>query len=1325
MRANTYQVLLIVSGVVVSALFGAFFYRELFPEYKIYQKDYVALEEFRSTYTHQPLPPFKEGIKQIVIEREDKGPAFVDRCTSCHVALQIPYFSPTKIAHDLNGNIIKTVDGHPLLIPNEDYIWKQLEEKIIGLKDPKVIESLKAQGDTAEIKHRLEEAERYEALKVAHVGEHEYDVTKVLSMHPLMGKETRPFEFHPIEEYGCTTCHSGNGRGLVSDKAHGPVFDGDYGIEDLGHELKFLESDSENDPLFARVFNHKPGHELLFQTEPLLVGSLLQAKCVQCHQRSDVQLTGVAESTSKLAQQRLGLLKTLTTTYEKEKEALADLLKLHLMMSEKGYDETINYLKANLSNYILPAAVLENNASQIKYIEHLNQKEALEKINQELVAMIGSDALVQILENEYKEKGTEAITPFLEKYQSDPTATGRLFVTGKALDLNQELALHAEEVEQSFSSAVKDPKLMSALTSDVDVLTQNFQRGQELYISQACYACHRIGGFSRGGVGPELTKAGDLYPWYMKRKLKWPQGDLATSTMPNMRLDHVELQDLMTFLFAQKGGNQAVSKTNYQAGMQAWEAGKKMAWEKPIAPSQMYDLRYAMTTFAVEGCAACHRLKGFESNVGFKESTDEVKLSAQKQWFKKIFPEVVHYGMYDEELPGSELVDRIEKNAQEIDQIINPEKNKNGLIEEIDAKHPEVIESLYSPFRYASRAKDNHFKTLISQETDAAKIEQLKKEWKEWKERVHRVLMIYIETYGLGRLIGPHLNWSGIYRSDEWLMEHFKNPTGHVPRSIMPVFPFDETKFYSLTYMLDKLGVRNRNEVRQQWNVHGFNPKEAFEMLCAQCHGIDLYGNGAIAEWIYPIPKNLHNPEFLRNLTREKVIYSIQHGVQGTPMPPWGEVAENKQESIQKISGGVPVLNEAEIEYLVDWLFSSLPGGEVIKDASDVQKWDYTAEDVIKELKNENEQLDFEKINPTAGIGFKIQNSYASFFPLAQVIMNPKIEPLDVESVFDILPDPMNKDKKEYFIKKKYYTARNIEEGSHFFLLNCAVCHGTEGDGSGARSTMMKDAKPRMLSNLDWIRSKDDLRLLQSIKYGVPGTSMTPWGDLTSSLQRLQLVMFIRTLSQEKDLRDRLDEALFQTYEPEQLIIENARIEGSQDKERLQVVLKDLKEEQIELQRGVSGGKIEPAAASKVYEAILENESKINQLQLKDEEFLRLRVNLKRERDLYYSVGIALIGKNLGDAVFTNYLEMIRLTGKRDELKVNVDKIRALRDRIVAFIESKIKELEKQLQSITDQMATKEKKEEMGVIQGEIDGLKKIKGRLITDSEEALRLAEK
>ena len=71
-------------------------------------------------------------------------------------------------------------------------------------------------------------------------------------------------------------------------------------------------------------------------------------------------------------------------------------------------------------------------------------------------------------------------------------------------------------------------------------------------------------------------------------------------------------------------------------------------------------------------------------------------------------------------------------------------------------------------------------------------------------------------------------------------------------------------------------------------------------------------------------------------------------------------------------------------------------------------------------------------------------------------------------------------------------------------------------DGTGIRAGVMEQAKPRILTNLDWLQIRDDLRLLRSIKYGVSGTAMTPWGDLTSAQQRLQLVIFIRSLSQKK-----------------------------------------------------------------------------------------------------------------------------------------------------------------------------------------------------------------
>lgn len=1377
MRAETSQILLIISGVIVALLFGAFLYREVFPEYKIYQNDYIALEEFRSAYTHQSAPPFQTGVKQIVIEREDRGPPAIDRCISCHVALQIPYFSPTKIAHDLNGSIVRDQNGRPLAVPNENYIWQKLDEKIAELRDEEVLKQLKQEGQTAEIDQRISEAAKYEALKTAHVGDQVFDVTKVLAMHPLMGNETYPFQYHPIEQYGCTSCHNGNGRAIVTDKAHGPVFDGQYEVEESEASPRWTEPDPKNDPLFARVFNHKPGESLIFQTEPIFVGSLIQAKCVQCHQTSGAKLSEANASVSDLALVRQQRVKILEEAYQNEMQAALDLVKLHQMIEKNGYEVTLKQLQAMETDYSLPALELEHLSSQVKYLEQAAQgrsnanqakENILARINQDLVNLLGSRELVDKFIEIYQAEGEKGIEPFLKQTQHDPHATGLLFAKGEALDLNQDLLLHAQEARQSFSKSVSDTKVMSALVSDVDELTRDYQRGKELYISQACYACHRITGVSRGGVGPELTRAGDNYPWYLKRKLVWPQGDLPTSTMPNMHFDSQELEHLMTFLLSLKGDRRAVAKTNYQAAMQAWEAGRKVELEKPISPTQMYDVRYAMTVFATQGCAACHRLQGFESNVGFaveKDSPNFDQLYEQQRWFRKVFPEVVHFSYFDEEMPGSEIVAAIEANVQEIDKRIVDNVRKNSILEEIGKQFPETLESLYSPFRYASRAKEHHYQTLINENRDPQKIAQIKEEGQQWKNRVHRILMMYIQMYGLGRLIGPHLNWSGIYRSDEWLMEHFHNPPAHVPRSLMPVFPFDDSKFYALTHMLDVLAVRNRNAIRQVWDQSGFDPAEAYGMLCAQCHGIGRVGNGVIAEWIYPIPKNLHNPEFLRNLTMDKAIYSIRHGVRGTPMPPWGEVAPDKTADVQKTSHGIPVLREDEIRNLVDWFFTGLTGGQVIREASDVPKWQYSAEDVLKELKREgglliplspkgqnekelnkplqpdNELPKENSPSPTIDKSLSFLSApneiyYAAITPkiYSRPATQEKQPAAQVEDVFDIAPNPTDPEQPGYYIKKKYYTSFNIEQGQNFFLLNCAVCHGNEADGSGARSQAMQEAKPRMLTNLDWINSRDDLRLLRSIKYGVPGTSMTPWGDLTSSLQRLQLVMFIRSLTKEKEQRNQLSEALYHAFETALLKIENARIEGSKQIEQLKEETQKLQMRQDELERKIREGKESTQSSLKVYQESLELETKINKLLEQDQRLNALKSKIKNERDLYSNVGISLMSKEISDAALQNYFDLIRLNSSRYALqnqqivvhqneKINAQS-RVVRQAIVDELNQKISDLESRRKIIEGKIVSSFQREELAANQADIDAYKKIKAKLITDTEEALRLAD-
>lgn len=1379
MRSDTYQILLIITGAVVTVLFGVFVYREFFPEYKIYQKKYVELEQFRSSYTHEDPVPFSIGVKQLVIEREDKGPPIIDRCTSCHVALQVPYYSSTKIGYDINGNVLIDSDGHPVLFPNEDYIWGKIDAKIAELRDEKVNEQLIKEGQSGEVKNRLKLAETYESLKIAKVGEYEYDVTKVLAAHPLIGKETRPFEYHPIEEYGCTSCHNGNGRGLVSDKAHGPVLDGQYEGEFEGTIPKFTESDPANDPKFSRVFNHKPDHKLLFQTQPLFLGALIQAKCMQCHQTSDTQIDYSMTATNDLLQKTKTAYQVLLSSFEKDKNTILVLLKLKRLIRNNGYDKTIKYLQEKKVDYSLPIKDTEELASQEKYLEKIAadkpiqdmaQKIVLEKLNNDLVFFIGSNQLVSELDTlfaQQKNGDVDFINQFIFDHLNDEDANGNLFNKAKKIDLDKDLIKHAEDNSESFPKGVEDQPNLKNLSVDVDELTKNYQRGKELFFAQACYACHRISGFSRGGVGPELTKAGDSYPWFIKQSIVWPQADVRASTMPNMRLDHEEIEDVMAFLLAQHGSNRAIAQTAYQASLMAWDAGRKQSWEKPISPTKIHDLDYSMTVFATEGCASCHRLQGFISDVGFKIEKDNPsfdELFAEKEWFKKLFPEQIHVGQYDEQLPGSYIVEQIEKHGAEIDEKIISDVRQGSILEKIEKRHPQSIESLYSNFKYAFRAKNHYYDALIKNEKDPVKKKELTAQKNGWKDKVHRVLMMYVQTYGLGRLIGPRPNWSGVYRSDEWLMEHFRNPSSHVPRSIMPVLPFDDTKFYALTYMLDVLGIKNRNAVRERWMQRGFDPEEAFNIHCAQCHGESRIGNGAVAEWIYPIPKNLRNPDFLRNLTKEIATNSITHGVPGTPMPPWGEVAHNKPQEIGERNANKPVLTKGEIAQLVDWLFSSLSGGEVIRGAEQVPKWQYQPEDVLKELENEGGILkpfpnEGEKVKPFPSEGeinkpFPGEREKIKPFPnedkkdslkenvskidspiIDLLALNEQLPPkssekplIPVETVFDRIPS-VEGAADTYYIKKEYYTPENIEAGKKFFLINCAVCHGNEGDGSGTRSGAMQEAKPRMLTNLDWIKSRDDLRLLRSIKYGVYGTAMTPWGDLTSSLQRIQLVLFIRTLSKEQDRREQLNVALYKAFDETLFAIDQASINENQ---KLQKLIDELESIQSQLEGNHFTDEL-AKKAPELFQKSLFIKQKIGQIKEVNQEFLDLKTELKKSRLIYLNLGVMVISKGIGNDVLNLILQMIglndgRITIQEGKLIVTDDpeyevKIHHLQKTLLDIINKKINDVELQKKNL--EASADKKSENITTLEADLKAYNKLKYMLEADVEEALRSSKK
>jgi mono/diheme cytochrome c family protein len=1313
MRSDLYQYALIFLGTVAVAFFGVFFYRELFPEYKIFQNDYVALEKFRSNYTGEPVPEFKEGIKQIVLEREDLGPPVIDRCISCHVALEIPYFSPTKIGYDINGKMMRDAQGNPLHVSNDDYIWDKVDQKIAALTDAKVNEQLSSEGNTSAVKQRLKQAQELAALKTTQVGEHTYDVTKALRMHPLIGKEIRPFEFHPMQEYGCTSCHNGNGRGLTASTAHGPVFDGQYEVEFL-KKPDFTEPDPENDPSFAHAFNDKPGEDLIFQTTPIFPGALIQAKCIQCHQPSKVALQDSLDTTAGITKKRENRAKIIQAALNNDKEALISLLQIRKLIADKGLTVALKQVQESTQDYTLPpkerlqfnaqlqffTKELPNNIKAEQITEN-EQQRTIQSLDAQIERLVGTPALAKDLVKKTKDLSQNelptAIDTFLVEHAQNAEATGSLFAADAAWNREQATIRNIKEKESSLQKNIADPLFLSSVTSEIDLLTKDYHQGEYLFISQGCYACHRITGFSRGRVGPELTKIGNSYPWYIKEHIVWPQGGLPTSTMPNYRLDHEELEDLMTFLLAQKGESNATADTNYKAIVQDWEAGtRKPAWEQPATPSQIHDLRYGMTVFATEGCAACHRLKGFESNVGFSIEKDSKPnfdaLYAERNWFTQLFPE---------NISGAELVSAIKKNQKEIDQRITDDVRQNSILEALEAANADNVESFYAPFKYAKRAKNHDYETRLAAESDPAKKAEINKEHRDWQTRVHRVLMMFVQEYGLGRLICPKPNWAGVYRSDEWLMEHFHNPAAHVPRSIMPIFPFDNSKFIALTYMLDELGIRNRNHDRQIWMHRGFDPELAVEMYCSQCHGEFLNGKGPVSEWIYPLPKNLRNADFLRNLTKERVIQSITHGVKGTPMPPWGEVGEDKT-----IPDNTPILTKNEIEQLANWLFTSLSGGGVIQSSTDVPKWQYKPEDVMNDLQREG----------------SLRIIHDSF----------EKNPAAISEIFDVRPAPVpGPEQQGYYLKKKFFTEKNIESGRLFFELNCAACHGKEADGAGERSVVMQDAKPRMLTNLDWIDTRDDLRLMRSIKFGVPGTSMTPWGDFTSALQRIQLVVFIRSLTQDKQLREQLASTLYQAFETTQLTIEKARIEEYAPLNALEIELTQAQQRASSLYHQVAQGKALTVEAAEAYQKELELSAQLARLRDVDQQFLKLSELVNREQTLHQELGQQLITKQVDDNALNTYLELIALNKGRfvlqeGKLALNLDldqdkKRATLSQKLISSIEAVIADNESKKVEVEGQIPSAERAKALSVLASRIKSLQQLKAATISTLEEIIR----
>ncbi|MBF0339328.1 MAG: c-type cytochrome [Magnetococcales bacterium] len=296
--------------------------------------------------------------------------------------------------------------------------------------------------------------------------------------------------------------------------------------------------------------------------------------------------------------------------------------------------------------------------------------------------------------------------------------------------------------------------------------------------------------------------------------------------------------------------------------------------------------------------------------------------------------------------------------------------------------------------------------------------------------------------------------------------------------------------------------------------VKEMSTPELYRKYCATCHGLKGEGNTTLGKSMSPPPRRFTDPSGMMDLTRERVITSIRDGRPGTAMPAWKET-----------------ISAIQIDALSDFIRERLMPSAIGKDHSvgqqifarhcsvchgdrgDTAVWarsgltpaprNFTTDEARKELTRDrmifsvrygrsetampawNERLSKEEIQSTVDyirFAFMFPNGEAQ--PAAEAHdhamtghQHDATPPLDPKTMFNPLPDQLEGDPVW---------------GKEFYMVNCATCHGKDGDGHGPRAAFI-NPKPRNFQHSASRHKLNRPHLFEVISIGTPRSEMPAW----------------------------------------------------------------------------------------------------------------------------------------------------------------------------------------------------------------------------------------
>ena len=131
--------------------------------------------------------------------------------------------------------------------------------------------------------------------------------------------------------------------------------------------------------------------------------------------------------------------------------------------------------------------------------------------------------------------------------------------------------------------------------------------------------------------------------------------------------------------------------------------------------------------------------------------------------------------------------------------------------------------------------------------------------------------------------IAPDLSFMAWMRPKEYVTNFLRRPAAEIPGAIMPVVPMSGREEDEIVRFLHTKG---------SMHLHGGTaPLNIYMMVCDRCHAAQGDGFGTIQPNLADFPRRFRdNAQFFTSIPDTRIMESIEKGVPGTSMPPYGNL---------------------------------------------------------------------------------------------------------------------------------------------------------------------------------------------------------------------------------------------------------------------------------------------------------------------------------------------------------------------------------------------------------------------------------------------------